>query len=178
MNLWHDISPGKNIPDEVNVIIEINKFSKNKYEIDKDTGLIALDRAMHTAQDYPFDYGFVPQTLWDDDDALDVVVLTTYPLFPGILVSVRPVAIMTMIDGGESDDKMIAVPVDDPRWEEIKDLDDINKHTLKEMEHFFSTYKKIQNKEVVVNGFRGKTDALAAVERSRKLYTEKFGKKE
>jgi inorganic pyrophosphatase len=176
MNLWHDVSPGDKLPDEMNVIIEINKGSKNKYEIDKETGLIALDRAMHTAQDYPFDYGFVPQTLWDDDDALDVVVLTTYPLTPGILVNVRPVAIMNMIDGGDADDKVIAVPVDDPRWDDAQDLDDINKHTVKEMEHFFATYKKIQNKEVSVNGFRGKADALAAVERSIKLYNDKYAK--
>jgi inorganic pyrophosphatase len=178
MNLWHDITPGKKVPDVVNVIIEINKGSKNKYEIDKTTGLIALDRAMHTAQDYPFDYGFVPQTLWDDDDALDVVVLTTYPLAPGILVAVRPVAIMNMVDSGDADDKIIAVPVDDPRWDEVKDLPFINKHTLKEMEHFFSTYKKIQNKVVEVTGFKGKKQAEKAVLRSIKLYQDKFGKKQ
>jgi inorganic pyrophosphatase len=176
MNLWHDVTPGKKVPAEVNVIIEINKGSKNKYEIDKETGLIALDRAMHTAQDYPFDYGFVPQTLWDDNDALDVVVLTTYPLAPGILVAVRPVAIMNMVDGGDADDKIIAVPVEDPRWDEVKDLADINKHTLKEMEHFFSTYKKIQNKVVEVSGFKGKEAALAAVVRSMELYRAKFAK--
>jgi len=176
MNLWHDVSPGEKLPDEMNVIIEINKGSKNKYEIDKKTGLIALDRAMHTAQDYPFDYGFVPQTLWDDNDALDVIVLTTYPLFPGILVAVRPVAIMNMIDGGDADDKIIAVPLDDPRWDDVQDLDDINKHTIKEMEHFFSTYKKIQNKEVSVSGFRGRSDALAAVERSMDLYNKEYKK--
>lgn len=176
MNLWHDITPGKNTPDEINVIIEINKGSKNKYEIDKETGLIALDRAMHTAQDYPYDYGFVPQTLWDDNDALDVVLLTTYPLAPGILVKVRPVAIMNMIDSGEADDKIIAVPVDDPRWDDVKDLGDINKHTVKEMEHFFATYKKIQNKVVEVTGFKGKKEAQEAVGRSMKLYQEKFAK--
>jgi len=174
MNLWHEISPGKNNPDEVNTIIEINKGSSNKYEIDKETGLIALDRAMHTAQSYPFDYGFVPQTLWDDDDALDVVVLTTYPLAPGILVKVRPVAIMNMIDGGEADDKIIAVPLDDPRWDEVKELKDINKHTLKEIEHFFSTYKKLQKKEVEISGFKGASDAKEAISRSLKLYKEKF----
>jgi len=175
MNLWHDISLGDKTPKEVNVIIEIPKGSKNKYEIDKKTGLIALDRAMHTAQDYPFDYGFVPQTLWDDDDALDVIVLTTYPLASGILVRARPVAILGMIDGGESDDKIIAVPVDDPRWSEVNDLDDINKHTLKEIEHFFSTYKKIQEKVVETTGFKGKKEAQEAIARSQKLYSEKFG---
>ena len=170
MNLLHDIAPGK--ADEMNVIIEINKGSKNKYEIDKETGMIALDRAMHTAQDYPFDYGFVPQTLWDDGDALDVLVLATYPLQPGILVRVRPVAILGMIDGGEADDKVIAVPTDDPRWDDVKDLNDINKHTLKEIEHFFATYKKIQNKEVETSGYKGAKEAKEAFERACKLYKD------
>lgn len=171
MNLLHDIEPGT--ADKINVIIEINKGSKNKYEIDKETGLIALDRAMHTSQDYPFDYGFIPQTLWDDGDAVDVVVLTTYPLFPGVLVRVRPVAIMSMVDSGEADDKVIAVPVDDPRFNNVKDLADVNSHTIKEIEHFFLTYKKIQNKEVTISGFKGKKEAEAAFERGRKLYNEK-----
>lgn len=175
-NLWHDISLGKNAPKEINVIVEVPKHSKNKYEIDKETGLIALDRAMHTAQDYPFDYGFVPQTLWDDGDALDVVLLTTYPLFPGILVDARPVAVMHMIDGGDGDDKVIAVPMNDPRWDHVRDLSDINKHTIKEMEHFFTTYKKIQNKVVEVSGFEGIDAAHAAVEKSIKLYKDKFNK--
>lgn len=174
MNLWHDVEAGSK--EEMNVIIEIPRGSKNKYEIDKETGLIALDRAMHTAQDYPFDYGFVPKTYWDDEDALDVVVLTTYPLAPGILVRVRPVAIMNMIDGGEADDKVIAVPTEDPRWDDVRDLADVNKHTIKEMEHFFATYKKIQNKEVEVKGFKGKAEAEAAFERAQTLYQEKFAK--
>ncbi|MBI4088886.1 inorganic diphosphatase [Candidatus Kaiserbacteria bacterium] len=171
MNLLHDIDPGTK--SEMNVIVEINKGSKNKYEIDKKTGLIALDRVAHTAQDFPFDYGFVPQTLWDDGDALDVVLLTTYPLVPGILVRARPVALMKMVDSGEADDKIIAVPVDDPRWKEVKDQDDINKHTLKEIEHFYSTYKKLQDKEVSVTGLEGKAAAEAAFERARKLYNDK-----
>ncbi|TSC62857.1 MAG: inorganic pyrophosphatase [Parcubacteria group bacterium Gr01-1014_48] len=174
MNLWHDVSPGT--AESINTIVEIGKGSKNKYEIDKETGMIALDRAMHTAQDYPFDYGFVPQTLWDDNDALDVIILTTYPLFPGILCRVRPVALLNMLDSDEADDKIIAVPLDDPRWSETKDLSDINKHTLKEMEHFFSTYKKIQNKTVEVRGFQGVDSARKAFERGRKLYKEKFAK--
>ena len=173
-NLWHDIDPGS--AEVMNAIIEIPKFSKNKYEIDKETGLIALDRVMHSAQDYPFDYGFVPQTLWEDGDALDVVILTTYPLLTGIHVPVRPIAIMNMIDDGDSDAKIIAVPKKDPRWDDVKDLGDINKHTLKEIEHFFATYKKVQNKEVEVQGFEGKEAALAAFTKSRELYTEKFPK--
>ncbi len=175
MNLWHDLPAGKKT--EMNVVIEVPRGSKNKYEIDKKTGLIALDRVMHTAQDFPFDYGFVPQTLWDDDDALDVVILTTYPLSPGVLVRSRPVAIMQMIDSGDPDDKVIAVPAEDPRWKDVRDLADINKHTLKEMKHFYSTYKDLQGKEVNIKGFKGKKKAEEAFERSLRLYAEKYADK-
>jgi inorganic pyrophosphatase len=173
MNLLHDIAPGTK--EEMNVIIEIPKGSKNKYEIDKETGIIALDRVLHSAQDYPFDYGFVPQTLWDDGDALDVVLLTTYPLLPGILVRARPVAILPMVDGGEADEKVLAVPCDDPRFADIKYLGDVNKHTLKEIAHFFQTYKQIQNKSVELGEWKGKADAEAAFERARQMYGEKNG---
>ncbi len=171
MNLLHDIAPGTK--DSINTIIEIPKGSKNKYEIDKETGLIALDRVSHTSQDFPFDYGFVPQTLWDDGDALDVVVLTTYPLLSGILVRVRPVAIMNMVDSGDQDAKIIAVPVDDPRWKPIQDLKDVNPHTLKEIEHFYSTYKNLQNKVVTIQGFEGKAAAEKAFERGIQMYKDK-----
>lgn len=174
MNLWHDIAPGEK--NKINVIIEINKGSKNKYEIDKETGMIALDRVAHTAQDFPFDYGFIPQTLWDDGDAVDVVLLTTYPLLPGILVRVRPVAIMSMIDSGDADDKIIAVPIDDPRFNEVKDLNDINPHTLKEIEHFYGTYKKLQDKVVEIKGFKGSVEAEKAFERGIQLYKDTFKK--
>ena len=175
MNLWHDIEPGT--AEKINTIIEINKGSKNKYEVDKTTGLIALDRVSHTTQDFPFDYGFVPQTLWDDEDALDVIVLTTHPLLPGILVRVRPVALMNMIDSGDRDDKIVAVPVDDPRFENVHDLADVNKHTLKEIEHFYSTYKKLQNKDVRVKGFKGALHARKAFLRGMTLYKKAYGKK-
>jgi len=170
MNLLHDIPAGT--AEAMNVIVEIPKFSKNKYEIDKDTGLIALDRVMHTAQDYPFDYGFVPQTLFDDGDALDVVLLTTHPLAPGILLQARPVAIMEMIDDGERDDKVVAVPIEDPRFEAIQDLADLSPHFTKEMSHFFETYKKIQNKEVSVGKWHGAAMAKEAFEKSCALYKE------
>lgn len=172
MNLWKEIEPGTK--GEMNVIIEIPKGSKNKYEIDKKTGLIALDRVMHTSQDYPIDYGFVPQSLWHDGDPLDVVVLSTYAFVPGILVRARPVAIMHMLDGGEGDEKIIAVPVEDPRFDGVEDLEDVNPHTLREIEHFFTTYKKLQNKEVVINGFEGKEAAEAAFEESLELYNKKY----
>lgn len=177
MNLWHDVPLGENAPNEINVIVEIPKGSANKYEIDKDTGLIKLDRANYSSAAYPVDYGFAPQTLWDDDDALDVMILTTFPLAPGILVQVRPVAVMEMIDGGDSDFKIIGVPVEDKRWDEVQDLEDLNQHALKEYQHFFETYKQLKGKptEVVVHGYKGRSDAIAAVEKSIKLYAEKFG---
>lgn len=176
MNLWHEISAGDAVPDIINVIVEIPKGSKNKYEIDKETGLIKLDRAMKTSQDYPFDYGFVPQSLWEDGDALDVILLTTYPLATGILVEARPVAVMRMIDGGEGDDKVIAVPKNDPRWEEVRDLADINKHTIKEIQHFLETYKSIEGKSVVISGVEGREQALEAVKKGLQMYREKYGK--
>jgi inorganic pyrophosphatase len=177
MNLWHEVSPGEKLPEVINVVIEIPKGSKNKLEIDKATGLIKLDRAMKTSQDYPFDYGFVPQTLWEDNDALDVIILTTYPLFPGILVEARPVAVIHMIDSGEGDDKVIAVPKSDPRWDGVNDLSDINPHTVKEIQHFLETYKSIDNKKVEITGIEGREAAFEAVKKGLRLYQAEFGNK-
>ncbi len=176
MNLLHDVSAGKNIPEEINVIVEINKGSKNKYELDKETGLIMLDRVMYTSQDYPFDYGFVPQTHWHDGDPLDVVLLTTHPLVPGLLLSARPVGVLDMIDDGESDAKIIAVPVKDPRWKEVKDLSDINPHTIDEIKHFFETYKQIQKKAVTIPTIRDAKAAKEVILESIELYKKEFNK--
>lgn len=178
MNLWHDIPLGDNAPNSFNAIIEVSKGSNNKYEIDKETGLIKLDRANYSAASFPYDYGFVPQTLWEDNDALDVIVLTTYPINTGILLSVRPVAVMEMIDSGESDYKIITVPTEDKRWEDVQDLEDINKHTLKEFQHFLETYKQLKGKPALVEikGIKGKSEAIEAVKKSIALYKEKFGK--
>src|SRR3989338_5609164 len=173
MNLLYDIDPGT--ADEMNVIVEVSKGSQNKYEVEKKTGLIKLDRANYSAAAYPCEYGFVPQTLWDDGDAVDVLVLATFPIHSGILVKVRPVALMEMIDTGENDYKIIGVPVEDRRWDDVQDLADINKHTLRELQHFFETYKHLKGKpaEVVIEGFEGKSAAEAAFARARKMYEEK-----
>ncbi len=174
MNLWHDIPYGKK--DELNVIIEIPKGSHNKYEIDKETGLIKLDRANYSDAAYPVDYGFVPQTLWDDGDALDVLILATYPIPTGILVVARPIGVVEMIDAGESDYKIIAVPIKDKRWEDVQDVTDVNKHTLKEIQHFFETYKELKGTDeaVVINGIKGKTEALVAIERSITQFQKQY----
>jgi len=178
MNLWHDVPLGDGAPEEFNAIIEIPKGSPNKYEVDKATGLIKLDRANYSSAAYPFDYGFAPQTYWEDKDPLDVIVLTTFPLAPGILVNVRPVAVMDMVDDGDSDYKIIAVPVNDKRWEHVCDLQDLNKHALKEYQHFFETYKELKGKPapVEIRGIYGREEAIAAVKKSVKLYKENFGK--
>lgn len=176
MNLLHDIAPGKNVPDEISVIVEINKGSKNKYELDKETGLIMLDRVMYTSQDYPFDYGFVPQTHWHDGDPLDVVLLTTHPLVPGLLLTARPIGVLDMIDDGESDAKILAVPVKDPRWNDIKDLSDVNLHTIEEIRHFFETYKQIQKKEVTIPTIRDAKAAKEVILESIALYKKEFNK--
>lgn len=178
MNLWHDVPLGKDAPNEINVIIEIPKGSHNKYEIDKETGLIKLDRANYSSAPFPYDYGFAPKTLWEDNDPLDVIVLTTFPLAPGILVSVRPVAVIDMVDDGESDYKIIAVPSDDKRWDDVKNLEDLNKHNIKEYQHFLETYKALKGKPspVEIRGIYGKKEATEAVERSVTLYNEKFSK--
>lgn len=172
MNLLHDIDPGTH--DAMNVIVEIPKDSHNKYEIDKKTGIIKLDRANYSAAAYPFDYGFIPQTLWDDGDALDVILLTTYPLDVGVLVAARPVGILHMVDSGDADEKLIAVPVDDKRWDDVQDIKDVNQHQLKEFVHFFETYKQLKGKpaEVVIDGYEGADVAKAAFDRARKMYLE------
>ncbi len=178
MNLWHDVPLGDDAPEEINVIVEIPKGSHNKYEIDKETGLIKLDRANYSDAPYPMEYGFAPQTLWEDGDALDILILATFPIATGILVTVRPIAIMDMVDSGESDAKIICVPVNDKRWEDVKDLADINKHTLKEWQHFFETYKALKGKPapVKINGIRDRAAALEAVKKSVELYKEKFAR--
>ncbi len=178
MNLWHDVSLGKDAPESFNAIIEIPKGSNNKYEMDKETGLIALDRANYSSAAYPFDYGFAPQTLWEDGDPLDIVVITTFPLLPGILVKVRPVAVMEMIDSGESDFKIITVPEDDKRFDDINDLKDLNEHMVREYKHFFETYKALKGdgSTVQVPVIKDKKEAIEAIKKSIQLYKEKFGK--
>jgi inorganic pyrophosphatase len=175
LNLLHDIAPG-NVPEEVTVVVEIPRGSLNKYELDKETGLIKLDRVSHTAQTFPFDYGFVPQSHWHDGDPLDVVLITTSPLIPGVLVDARPLAVMDMIDSGESDAKIIAVPVGDPRFGHMNDLKDINPHFIKEVTHFYENYKKLQNKEVTIPSVRDAAAAKEVIAEAVSLYKKEFNK--
>ena len=174
-NLWHDVPLGDNAPDIFNVIIEIPRNSANKYEVDKETGLIKLDRVLYSSQYYPFDYGFAPQTYWHDNDPLDVMVLSTFSLQPGLLVEVRPVGVLPMTDSGESDYKIIAVPTTDPRYNHIQHLHDVGEHRLQEIKNFFETYKILQKKEVRCEDWQDADAAKETVRESMKLYREKFG---
>ena len=167
---------GEKSPEIINVFVEITRGSQNKYEFDKEAGVFRLDRVLYSPMHYPLDYGFVPQSLWHDNDPLDVVLLTTFPLLPGVLVRARPVAIMNMIDGGEGDDKIIAVPKNDPRWEEVTELEHVNKHTIKEIQHFLETYKTIDGKTVQITGIEGRAAAQEAVLKGLTMYQEKFKK--
>ncbi len=159
-----------NSSNTINVFIEIEKGSKNKYELDKETGLIKLDRVMYTTQTYPFDYGFVPNTLWKDGDPLDVVLLTSYPIHSGVLVEARPIAYIDMVDNGESDAKVIAVPAFDPRFDEMQDLEDINQHTIDEINHFFETYKMLEHKTVQIPNIHNKEETFKIIKESIELF--------
>lgn len=172
MNLWHDIPFGKD-EELFNVIIEIPKLSRVKYELEKETGLIHVDRVLYSPMHYPANYGFAPQSLWDDGDPLDVLVMSHEPFVPGCLVAVRPIGVLEMTDDGEGDSKILAVPAKDPRFNRITDLKDIEPHNLEEMSHFFKVYKDLQNKEVVVGDWKGKEEAIQSIRHSRMLYKEK-----
>lgn len=176
VNAWHDIEIGENFPKVINAIVEIPKNSQVKYELDKKTGLIKLDRFLFSAVHYPGDYGFIPQTYWEDDDPLDIIILTGVPIYPGTLVHARVIGAMHMIDSGESDDKIIAVYDKDPRFNEFKDIKDLPKHFLDEMKHFFETYKQLQKKEVKVMEIKGRDTAYKVLEKGQKLYRDKFAK--
>ncbi len=171
MNLWHDVPRGEK--EELNVIVEIPMGSRVKYELDKDTGLIKYDRVLYSPMHYPANYGFVPRTLWDDGDPLDVLVLGQEPLVPGCIVEARPIGILDMIDGGEGDAKVLAVPVADPRLKNTKDIGDLEPHILEEIKHFFQVYKDLQKKKVEVGDWKGKDEAMATVKKSFDLYDKK-----
>jgi inorganic pyrophosphatase len=172
MNLWHDIPYGDK--DGLNVIIEIPMLSRVKYELDKDTGLIKYDRVLYSPMHYPANYGFVPQTLWDDGDPLDVLVLGAEPLVPGCLVEARPIGVLDMIDGGEGDAKVLAVPTADPRWKNTKDISDLEPHVLEEIKHFFTVYKDLQKKKVEIGEWRNADSAKKDVEKSILQYQKEY----
>lgn len=174
-NIWHSIPYGSK--EKLNVLIEIPKMSRVKYELDKETGLVHVDRVLYSPMHYPTNYGFVPQTLWDDGDPLDVLVMSHEPFVPGCLVAVRPIGVLDMTDDGDPDAKILAVPFNDPRFNTKQDITDVDPHTLEEIKHFFSVYKELQAKEVIVSHWENKEEALRDIDRSIALYREKYGQK-
>ena len=171
---WHDIPTGPNPPGEVTAVIEIPTNERNKYELDKELGVFRLDRVLHSAVHYPGDYGFLPRTLGDDGDPLDVLVLMTIPVFTGCLVGARPIGLFHLVDRGVADEKVLAVPTGDPYSEGLHDLGDIPPHYLKEIEHFFQVYKDLEGTRTVTRGFEGAEAARQAILRSMDAYLERF----
>jgi len=173
MTLLKNIPAGDNVPDEINVIVEIPKGSSNKYEYDEKQGCFALDRVLYSPLFYPCDYGTTPQTLSEDGDALDVLVLTTFPTFPGCLIKARPVAVLLMEDEAGIDPKIIAVPKEklDPRFKEMQDLNDIPEHIRKEIQEFFEVVKRLEpNKWVKVRGWQGAKEAKEVIKQAVQRY--------
>lgn len=174
-NPWHDISPGEHAPQRVHAIIEIPKESKGKYELHKESGLLMLDRALFSAVHYPANYGFIPRTYCDDKDPLDILVLTSLTLPHLCLVDATVIGVMRMVDQGEADDKIIAVATYDESVNHMKDVADLPPHTEKQIRRFFMDYKTLEEKEVVVEKFLGRDEAMRIVEESIDLYVKTFG---
>lgn len=176
MNIWHDIDEKRITPEEFIACIEISKNSKNKYELDKETGKLILDRVLFTSTHYPANYGFIPKTYGDDGDPLDVLVLCQSEIVPLCLVKCRPIGVFKMIDDDEGDEKIIAVPVNDPSWNMYTNIDELPEHILDEMRHFFRVYKELEGKKTTIVETRGPKEAKRIISESIKKYHEVFKK--
>jgi inorganic pyrophosphatase len=169
---WHDIPAGPKVPDIINVIVEIPKGSQNKYEYDKKTNMIRLDRVLFSPIFYVGDYGMIPQTLSEDGDALDVLVLVTNPTYPGILIEARPIGLLKMKDGRKIDNKILCVANNDPRYSGYKNIHSVEEHTLKEISHFFQVYKDLEGKKVQVIGWESATKAKKIIQSAIRSYKD------
>ena len=175
MNIWHDIDPHVINPDKFCAVIEIPKGSSCKYEMDKYTGMLRLDRILYTSTHYPANYGFIPRTYADDKDPLDVLVLCNHHLYPLTLIDVRPIGVMRMIDDEALDDKIIAVPVSDPSYNSYNNIDDLPAHIFDEMMHFFTVYKQLENKQTAVKELFGPEEAKRIIKECIQNYNLIFG---
>ncbi len=173
-NIWHDISPKRITPTDFMAVIEITKGSKKKYELDKETGVLMLDRILYTSTHYPANYGFIPRTYGDDGDPLDVVVICSEKIDPMTLVRCYPIGVITMKDGGKLDEKIISIPFNDPNYNGYKDISELPKHVFDEMKHFFKVYKNLEDKETVVDEVQNRDKAIEIIEKSIGNYITEF----
>ncbi len=171
---WKDLAPGRQAPEVITAVIEIPQGARNKYELDKESGLFRLDRVLYSAVHYPGDYGLIPRTLHEDNDPLDVLVMIKEPTFTGCLIDTRPIGVLRMLDKGEPDDKILAVPVDDPMHGEYFDIADLPAHQLREIEHFFAIYKDLEGKRVEVLGWGKSEEAMRIVSESITRYSDLY----
>lgn len=176
MNIWHNINPKRISSKDFVAVIEIEKGSKNKYELDKETGLLLLDRILYTSTHYPANYGFIPRTYADDLDPLDVLVLCSEPIKPLTMVRCYPIGVISMIDNGRYDEKIIAIPFNDPTYNSYTDIKQVPKHIFEEMSHFFRVYKELEGKETAVNEVNDADAAIVIIEKAIDSYIENYCK--
>lgn len=174
MNIWHDIAPELITPDRFMAVIEIKKGCKNKYELDKATGMLRLDRVLYTSTHYPANYGFIPRTYGDDGDPLDVLVLCSEAIEPMTLVQCRPIGVFNMSDGGDGDEKIIAVPLGDPNYNFMFDISQLPEHLLAEIRHFFMVYKELERSKTIVDKPQNREEACKVIAHCIESYNEKF----
>ena len=175
-NIWHDISPKRITAEDFICVVEISKGSKKKYELDKETGYMMLDRILYTSTHYPANYGFIPRTYGDDNDPLDVLLLCSEPLEPLTLVRAYPIGVISMVDNGKADEKIIAIPFTDPNYNKYTSLDQLPAHIFDEMRHFFAVYKNLENKTTAVNEVSGREEAVRIIKSAIDNYIERFCK--
>lgn len=173
-NIWHDISPKRITAEDFMAVIEITKGSKKKYELDKETGFLMLDRILYTSTHYPANYGFIPRTYGDDGDPLDVVVICSEKIDPMTLVRCYPIGVITMKDSGKLDEKIISIPFNDPNYNTYKDIGELPNHVFEEMKHFFTVYKNLEDKETVVDEVRNREAAVEIINKSINNYVTEF----
>lgn len=174
MNIWHDISPKRIKQEDFLAVIEIAKGSKTKYELDKETGILRLDRVLYTSTHYPANYGFIPRTYAADKDPLDVLVLCSEPIQPMTLVHCYPIGMISMMDNGFADDKIIAIPFEDPTYNSYQDISEIPRHVFNEMSHFFQVYKSLERKQTVTDEIQDRAAAVRVIQESIDTYIELF----
>lgn len=174
MNIWHAISPKRITTERFSAVIEIPERSKIKYELDKETGFIMVDRILYTSTHYPANYGFIPRTYCDDNDPLDVMVICSESLYPLSLVDCYPIGAISMYDSGEKDDKIIAIPFEEPLYNGYKDISELPQHIFDEMRHFFEVYKSLENRETAVTETKNAEEAKVIIQTAINDYIEKF----